>query len=69
LPAGFVWGEQHGEVLFHPDEAVTGAIHTGSSNASPNSAQRAGSGSGFVPKHYRFRCKPRPAVYRVRSAG
>jgi len=25
LPAGFVWGEQDGEVLFHPDEAVTGA--------------------------------------------
>lgn len=28
LPAGFVWGEQDGEVLFHPDEAVTGAIRT-----------------------------------------
>src|SRR5579864_7119819 len=26
LPVGFVWGEQDGEVLFHPDEAVTGAI-------------------------------------------
>jgi hypothetical protein len=25
---GFVWGEQEGEVLFHPDEAVTGAIRT-----------------------------------------
>jgi hypothetical protein len=25
---GFVWGEQDGEVLFHPDEAVTGAIRT-----------------------------------------
>jgi len=23
-----VWGEQDGEVLFHPDEAVTGAIRT-----------------------------------------
>ena len=23
---GFVWGEQDGEVLFHADEAVTGAI-------------------------------------------
>src|ERR1017187_4591156 len=28
LPVGFVWGEQDGEVLFHPDEAVTSAIHT-----------------------------------------
>jgi DNA invertase Pin-like site-specific DNA recombinase/predicted DNA-binding transcriptional regulator AlpA len=28
LPVGFVWGEQAGEVLFHPDEAVTGAIRT-----------------------------------------
>jgi DNA invertase Pin-like site-specific DNA recombinase len=26
LPTGFVWGEQDGEVLLHPDEAVTGAI-------------------------------------------
>jgi DNA invertase Pin-like site-specific DNA recombinase/uncharacterized protein YndB with AHSA1/START domain/predicted DNA-binding transcriptional regulator AlpA len=28
LPVGFVWGQADGEVLFHPDEAVTGAIHT-----------------------------------------
>ena len=28
LPVGFVWGEQDGEVLLHPDEAVTGAIRT-----------------------------------------
>ncbi|MBO0757487.1 MAG: recombinase family protein, partial [Bradyrhizobiaceae bacterium] len=28
LPVGFVWGERDGEVLFHPDEAVTGAIRT-----------------------------------------
>jgi DNA invertase Pin-like site-specific DNA recombinase len=26
LPVGFIWGEQDGEVLFHPDEAVTSAI-------------------------------------------
>ena len=26
LPVGLVWGERDGEVLFHPDEAVTGAI-------------------------------------------
>jgi len=28
LPVGFVWGERDGEVRFHPDEAVTGALHT-----------------------------------------
>ena len=28
LPVGFVWGEADGEVLFHPDAAVTGAIRT-----------------------------------------
>lgn len=28
LPVGFVWGERDGEVRFHPDEAVTGAIRT-----------------------------------------
>ena len=28
LPVGFVRGEEDGEVLFHPDEAVTGAIRT-----------------------------------------
>jgi DNA invertase Pin-like site-specific DNA recombinase len=28
LPVGLVWGEQDGEVLFHPDQAVTGAIRT-----------------------------------------
>jgi DNA invertase Pin-like site-specific DNA recombinase len=28
LPVGFVWGEADGEVCFHPDEAVTVAIHT-----------------------------------------
>ena len=26
LPVGFVWGEAEGEVRFHPDEAVSGAI-------------------------------------------
>jgi len=28
LPVGLVWGEADGEVLFHPDQAVTGAIRT-----------------------------------------
>ena len=28
LPVGLVWGEADGEVRFHPDEAVTGAIQT-----------------------------------------
>ena len=26
LPVGFIWGEADGEVLLHPDEAVSGAI-------------------------------------------
>jgi DNA invertase Pin-like site-specific DNA recombinase len=26
LPVGFVWGEADGEILFHPDAAVTGAL-------------------------------------------
>jgi len=28
LPVGFVWGDADGEVRFHPDEAVIGAIRT-----------------------------------------
>lgn len=28
LPVGFVWGDAEGEVRFHPDAAVTGAIRT-----------------------------------------
>ncbi len=28
LPVGLVWGTEDGEVLFHPDEAITGAIRT-----------------------------------------
>jgi DNA invertase Pin-like site-specific DNA recombinase len=28
LPVGFVWGDEDGDVRFHPDEAVTGAIRT-----------------------------------------
>jgi DNA invertase Pin-like site-specific DNA recombinase/transposase-like protein len=28
LPVGLVWGEEDGEVRFHPDEAVTGAVRT-----------------------------------------
>lgn len=28
LPVGFLWGDEEGEVRFHPDQAVTGAIRT-----------------------------------------
>jgi DNA invertase Pin-like site-specific DNA recombinase len=28
LPVGFVWGDEDGEVLFHPDEAVVTAVKT-----------------------------------------
>ena len=28
LPVGFLWGEEDGDIRFHPDQAVIGAIHT-----------------------------------------
>lgn len=28
LPVGFIWGQADGEVLFHPDQAVSGGIRT-----------------------------------------
>ena len=28
LPVGFVWGQEDGEVLLHPDQAVRGVLHT-----------------------------------------
>ncbi len=28
LPVGFIWGEHDGEVLFHPDEAITADFRT-----------------------------------------
>lgn len=28
LPVGFIWGEEDGQVLFHPDRAVTSALRT-----------------------------------------
>jgi DNA invertase Pin-like site-specific DNA recombinase len=28
LPVGFVWGEQDGEICFHPDESVVGILRT-----------------------------------------
>jgi hypothetical protein len=28
LPVGLIWRKQDGEVLLHPDEAITGAIRT-----------------------------------------
>jgi DNA invertase Pin-like site-specific DNA recombinase len=28
LPVGFIWGDRDGEVMFHPDQAVTSAIST-----------------------------------------
>src|SRR6202047_2771015 len=43
LPIGFVWGEQDGEVLFHPDEAPSAR----SSNVLPSPVRRGGSGGHF----------------------
>ncbi len=68
LPVGFVWGDQDGEVLFHPDEAVTGAIRT-SSSASPSSVRRVVCGSGFAPKACCFRCSSLPMASLAQSAG
>jgi DNA invertase Pin-like site-specific DNA recombinase len=68
LPVGLVWGEQDGEVLFHPDEAVTGASARCSSGSS-SSARHAGSGSGFVPKVYLFPCKSTRPACLARSVG
>lgn len=28
LPVGMIWGDEDGEIRFHPDEAVTGAVRT-----------------------------------------
>jgi DNA invertase Pin-like site-specific DNA recombinase len=28
LPVGLLWGEAEGQVIFHPDQAVTGVIGT-----------------------------------------
>src|SRR5262249_26520530 len=68
LPVGFVWGEQDGEVLFHPDEAVTSAIRTVFERFA-EFGWHAASGCGSAPKACRFHCKPRPRACPVRSAG
>ena len=50
LPVGFVWGDADGEVLLHPDEAVTSAVRAVFARFSGNSAPRAGSGCGFAAR-------------------
>jgi DNA invertase Pin-like site-specific DNA recombinase len=69
LPVGFVWGERDGEVLFHPDEAVTGAVRTVFERFAENSAPRDAPGCGSVPRDCLFRCKPHLPDCRARSAG
>ena len=49
LPVGLVWGEADGEILRHPDEAVT-ASSPRSSASSPSAARCAGSGCGCVTR-------------------
>src|ERR1700747_419041 len=45
LPVGFVWGEADGEILIHPDAAVSGAVHAVFDRfAEFGSAPRAGAG-------------------------
>jgi len=49
LPIGFVWGERDGEVRFHPDAAVTGAVRAVFDRfAELNSARRTRRLGGFV---------------------
>src|SRR5438105_15640486 len=68
LPVGLVWGEQDGEVLFHPDEAVTGAIRTVFERlAEFGSSRRVW--LWFRSAGLSFHCKPPPLVCLVRSAG
>ena len=49
LPVGFVYGEEEGEVRFHPDEAVVTAIPT-CSTVSPRLARSVACGGGSVRK-------------------
>jgi DNA invertase Pin-like site-specific DNA recombinase len=50
LPVGLVWGEGEGQVIFHPDQAVVGAIRS-----LRNWARLAKCGFGFKPKNCSFR--------------
>ena len=68
LPVGLVWGEQDGEVLFHPDEAVTGAIRTVFERfAEFGSARRVW--LWFRSEGLSFPLQTTPAGMPVRSAG
>ena len=63
LPVGFVWGEEDGEVRFHPDEAVRGAIRTVFARfAEFGSARRVWL---WLPR--RFPCRPTTAAASVGS--
>src|ERR1700745_2549728 len=48
LPVGFLWGEEEGEVCFHPDEAVCIAIRQVFAQFAETGSARAGCG-GFAP--------------------
>ena len=60
LPLGLVWGERDGEIRFHPDEAVSGAIRADLRPLRASSAPRAASGSGSALEGLRVP-DPRPA--------
>lgn len=45
LPVGLVWGEDDGQILLHPDEAVTGVIAAVFAS-SPSADRRRAPGSG-----------------------
>ena len=65
LPIGLVWGEAAGEVRFHPDEAVTGAIRAVFERFR-RWARHGGYGCGFAAR----RCpSPRKPLARARFNG
>jgi DNA invertase Pin-like site-specific DNA recombinase len=59
LPVGLIWGEADGEVLLHPDEAVSGAIRAVFERFA-EMAPHARCGYGFVNTDCAFRCNRMP---------
>src|ERR1019366_2816146 len=68
LPAGFVWGEQDGQVLFHPGGARP-RPHPPRLRAPPGPPPPAASGSGSAPKDCPFHCNIPPRANQAPSAG
>ena len=56
LPVGLVWGEDDGEILLDPDEAIRGAIAHDLRRASPSSARCGRCGCGCAARACSSRC-------------